>query len=120
ARGRQQQTRSTIETPAQPAPESIPSRRDSSSLALLMVNKAFRAFLTREGSRNDVTSRDASVARIADQGFPRTEQDHQNDAENAEHGEHRLVQDDADHRGPEPRGLGLEPRPERLLAGLMD
>src|SRR6266404_8759885 len=61
-----------------------------------------------------------SVARIADQRLARPEQDHQQDADHAQHGKHRLVQDDLDDAVPQPGCLALQPGPERQLAGLVN
>src|SRR6266481_5866159 len=61
-----------------------------------------------------------SVPRIADQRLARTEQDHQQDTDHAEHGKGRLVQNDLDDAGPKPGHIAFHPGPERLLAGLMD
>src|SRR5437016_599401 len=61
-----------------------------------------------------------SVPGIADQRFPRPEQDHQHDAQNAHDGKNRLVQHHLDHAVPEPGNVTLDPSPKGLLAGLMD
>src|SRR5258708_39236422 len=61
-----------------------------------------------------------SIPRIADQRLARTEQDHQQDTDHAQHGKNRLVEDDLDDAIPKPGHLAFHPGPERLLAGLMD
>src|ERR1700730_7603696 len=61
-----------------------------------------------------------SVPRIADQRLAGPEHEHQQDTENTHHGENRLVQNDFDDAGPEPRLRALHPGAECLLAGLMD
>src|ERR1700758_3430837 len=61
-----------------------------------------------------------SVPGIADQRLSRPEQDHQEEAEDSEHGEDRLLQHDPDHAGPEPGRLALDPGAEGGLARLID
>src|SRR5882672_9681567 len=61
-----------------------------------------------------------SVPRIADQRLARPEQDHEQNADHAEHRKNRLIQQDLDDAVPEPGRVALDPGPERLLAGLMD
>src|SRR5262249_33800521 len=53
------------------------------------------------------------------QGPSRPEQDHQEDAENAEHGKYRLLEQDADHAGPEPGRFAFDPGAEGGLARLV-
>src|SRR5207244_4764916 len=64
--------------------------------------------------------RPGSVPRIADQRLAGPEQDHEQNADHAQHGENRLIQHDLDHAVPEPGRGTLDPGPERQLAGLMD
>src|SRR5260370_27998047 len=61
-----------------------------------------------------------SVPRIPDKRVARPEYHHQHNTQHAQHGENRLVQDDPDHAGPEPRRGAFDPGPEGLLAGLVD
>src|SRR6185312_8494646 len=61
-----------------------------------------------------------SVARIADQWLAGPEQDHEQNADHAQHGKNRLIQQDLDDAVPEPRRGPLGPGPECKLAGLMD
>src|SRR4051812_47513551 len=60
-----------------------------------------------------------SIPGIADQRLARPEQQHQEDAQHAHHGENRLVENDLDDV-PEPGRRSLDHGPERLLTGLMD
>src|SRR5260370_12338103 len=61
-----------------------------------------------------------SVSRIADQRLARPEQEHQQNTEHAQNHKNRLLQNNLDDAGPEPRRLALHPGLKRALAGLMD
>src|ERR1700719_2391270 len=79
-----------------------------------------RLYICLYGDRGSPDTREPLIPGIADQRLSRPEQDHQQDSQDAEHCEHRLVQDHLDHAGPGPGRVALHPGPERLLARLMD
>jgi hypothetical protein len=76
-------------------------------------------------SRSPVTSRPAGgrrgrVSPANSQWLAGPEQDHEQNADHAQHGKNRLIQQDLDDAVPEPGRGTLDPGPERQLAGLMD
>src|ERR1700744_5658081 len=101
---------------------SNPLWRDSSSLAPVMVNKWYVTGKAGGKARPAGTPYQfsESIPGIADQRLSASEQQHQQDSYHPHHGEHRLIQQKADHTIPEPGRVALDPGAEGLLAGLMD